>query len=336
MKLLIVGNDGGTNIGGSLLRAARGLAIDSELVAARRAMEAAVWLRRANWWLRGRRPTRLDEFSRDLVSTVRSARPEWLLTTGVAPCHRAALDAIGAAGVRRLNYLTDDPFNPAQRAPWFLNALPAYDHVFSPRRSNIADLLRLGCRDVSYLPFGYDPDLHHPDWGPGAGKSESDVMFAGGADRDRRPYIAALIATGLTVALYGDYWEGFPESRAHARGHADPSTLCRATGSAKVALCLVRRANRDGHTMRSFEIPAVGACMLAEDTQEHRKIFGREGEAVAYFSTATDMLDKLRWLLACDQERSRLAAVAHHLITKGEHTYKDRLLAMLARSRRPA
>ena len=330
MKLLVVGNTGGTNVGSSFLTAARALSIDTELVDAKEAMEAPIWVRRVNWWLRGRRPTRLEWFSRRLTEKVGSRRPEWLLTTGVAPCHREALDVIGAVGVKRVNYLTDDPFNPSQRAPWFLDALPAYDHVFSPRRANIDDLLRLGCKAVSYLRFGYDPALHYLDH-PSSDEQQvaADVMFAGGADRDRLPYITTLIRTGLRVALYGDYWDRFPETRPCARGHADPSTLRRATGAAKVALCLVRRANRDGHTMRSFEIPAIGACMLAEDTDEHREIFGREGEAVVYFATTAAMVEKLSWLLTCGEERARLAAAAHRLITGGGHAYKDRLLAML-------
>jgi hypothetical protein len=51
--------------------------------------------------------------------------------------------------------------------------------------------------------------------------------------------------------------------------------------------CPVRRASRDGHIMRSFEIAAVGGCMLAQDIDEHREIFGSEGEAVVYFRRET-------------------------------------------------
>ena len=96
----------------------------------------------------------------------------------------------------------------------------------------------------------------------------------GGADRDRVPFIAALGAAGFSIALYGDHWDRFPETKPYDRGYADPQTLRQATAAAKIALCLVRRANRDGHVMRSFEIPAIGACMLVEDTEEHREIFG--------------------------------------------------------------
>ena len=39
--------------------------------------------------------------------------------------------------------------------------------------------------------------------------------------------------------------------------------------------------------MRSFEIAAVGGCLLAQDIDEHREIFGSEGEAVVYFRRET-------------------------------------------------
>jgi hypothetical protein len=74
---------------------------------------------------------------------------------------------------------------------------------------------------------------------------------------------------GSPVLLAGAYWDRYPAFRAYALG------IKRAlTAAAKVNLCLVRRANRDGHVMRSFEIAAIGGCMLAQDTDEHRDIFG--------------------------------------------------------------
>jgi len=331
MRLLIVGNAGGTNLGESFLRAAGSLGIDSELVDSKAAMDAPPWLRRFNWWVRGRRPTRLRRFGDDLVATVDRCRPEWILTTGMAPCTEQALVAIGRMGVERINFLSDDPFNPIHRASWFLKAVRHYDHIFSPRRANIPDLIALGCGRVSYLPFGYEERLQYPEPLTDAEAEQlgSDVLFVGGADRDRLPFVASLVATGLRVALYGDYWERFPETRLHSRGHVDPAILRKATRAARVAICLVRRANRDGHVMRSFEIPAIGTCMLAEDTPEHHEIFGEDGAAVLYFQSRAQMIEKLRWLLAHEDERQRLAAAAHRLILGGRHTYRDRLVAIL-------
>jgi spore maturation protein CgeB len=69
--------------------------------------------------------------------------------------------------------------------------------------------------------------------------------------------------------------------------------------------------------------------MLAEDTAEHREIFGDEGQAVIYFRTLEEMQTKLRWLLAHDEERQRLARAVHCLIVHGRNTYADRLTEML-------
>jgi hypothetical protein len=329
--LLLVGNRGGTNVGWSLWHASIGLGIHAHFADALQASASPVWRRRIAWRLLGHRPPRLASFSSDLVRLCRQLQPRCLLATGLAPVNRKALYAIGNMGVNRLNYLTDDPWNPAFRAPWFFESLPMYNTVYSARRSNMADLERLGCQKVRYMPFGFDPELCYPQLsGPQeSNRLSADILFVGGADRDRFPFIRALGAAGLSIALYGDGWERFAETTPHCRGYADPQTLRLATGAAKIALCLVRRANRDGHVMRSFEIPAIGACMLVEDTAEHHEIFGPDGETVAYFRSISEMIDKARWLLDRPAERNRLAAAAHARIINGGHTYRDRLAGML-------
>jgi len=322
-ELILVGYPGEVHVGAHLRRAAEELGVRTLLCDCGEAFAGAAVARKINWWLRGRRPTRLHEFSEQVVQACRQARPQWVLATGMAPLTAAALQAIGELGVRRLDFLTDDPWNRAHHAPWFLEALSHYDHVFSPRRSNVDDLQRHGCRAVSYLPFAYAPAIHFPEpnGAPGA-----DVIFAGGADRDRVPYLGALLAAGFNVALYGGYWERYRATAAAARGMADAATLRREISAAKVALCLVRRANRDGHVMRSFEVPAMGACMLAEDTPEHREILG---DTVVYFRDQAEMVTQTRWLLDHPAERQRLAAAAQTRITTGANTYRDRLETML-------
>ena len=332
-RILLVGNPDVVHVGAHLHQAAESVGLCVRFSDSRRAFAGPAWLVKFNWRVRGHRPLRLRVFSQEVVHACREFRPLWMLATGLAPLEASALQAIGQFGVRRLNYLTDDPLNPAHRSPWFLKALPHYDHIFSPRRANMEDLRRLGCPTVSYVPFAYAPGLHFPEPSTTAEEQTqfaAEVVFAGGADCDRVPYMAALIRAGFKVALYGGYWERYRETKAHARGHADPQTLRKAISGAKVALCLVRRANRDGHVMRTFEVPASGACMLVEDTEEHREIFGEGGKAVVYFRDVDDMIEKLRWLLVHDDERQRLAQATYHLITQGKHTYRDRLMTMLA------
>lgn len=331
-QLLIVGNPNEIHVGAHLLHAAQSLRLPVQLCDVNNAY-AAYWLvAKYNWWIYGHRPASLTKFSTQVIEHCEQFRPQWLLSTGICPLAEWALTKIGQLGVRRINFLTDDPWNPVHRASWFMKALPLYDQVFSPRKANLIDLQHLGCREISFLPFAYAPELHYPEIVSEEDEKRhfaADVVFAGGADTDRVDYLVALIRTGFNVALYGGYWNRCAGTKAVWRGHADPPTLRKAINGAKVALCLVRRANRDGHVMRTFEVPAVGTCMLTEDTQEHREIFGEEGQAVVYFRTKSEMVEKLRWLLDHDDERKRLAAAAHVLITNGRNTYKDRLISML-------
>jgi spore maturation protein CgeB len=331
-SILLVGNPGTIHVGAHLDQAAKSLALNVRFCDTTEAFKGPLWLTRFNWRVRGHRPNGLRKFSEQIVRACGEFRPRWMLSTGLAPVEGWALTVIGKLGIQRLNYLTDDPWNPAHHAPWFMKALPLYDYVFSTRRSNVEELHRSGCSRSSYLPFAYSPELHfseRPATQDECVNFASDVMFAGGADAERVPYIAALIRAGFKVALYGGYWERFRETKAYTRGHADPQTLRKTIGAARVALCLVRRANRDDNVMRTFEVPAIGACMLTEDTRGHREIFGDEGKAVLYFSTIAEMVEKLRWLLDHADERWRLANAAHAIIVKGRNTYKDRLMFML-------
>lgn len=324
--LAIVGNAGGANVGDSLRRAALaegGGAIFFDALEASEGPRAV----RALMWRLGRRPPRLSQFSSVVCRSCEREQPAVLLTTGAAPVEARDLAKISDAGVITVNFSTDDPWNRRSRADWFLRALVRYDVVFTPRRANVADLERLGCRDVRYLPFAYDPALVRPSSPLATGP---DVLFVGGADPERATFIHQLRRSGVRVALVGDYWDRFPETRPLALGHKPPEEVAALTMAAKVNLCLVRRANRDGHVMRSFEIGALGGCALVEDTDEHRDIFGPDGENVRYFSTASDAGRIAASLLADEAERSRLKSSLLRHIRGGPHTYSDRLATMLS------
>jgi spore maturation protein CgeB len=330
-RLLVVGQRGGTNVGDSLYRAAQRMAIGSTLLDMRAAAAAPRWLRFISWRLADHRPARLNACSKLVVDACRQLRPRWVLATGLVPLNASALVELGRMGISRLNYLTDDPWNPTLRSRWSLAALHEYDHVYSVRRANLRQLIAHGCMNVSYVPFGFDPELFFPDR-PDQEDCDAfatDVLFVGGADRERVPFIAALAVSGVRVAVYGDYWSRFAETRACHRGYGDIATLRKATSTAKVNLCLVRRANRDGQVMRSYEAAAIGACMLVEDTPEHRELFGSDGEAVLYFRSIDDMLARVKYLLASPDERLRLGSAVRHRIVSGRHTYDDRLTVML-------
>lgn len=332
MRLLLLANPGIEHVGSHFRQAAAELRIDTIFVDSREAFKGSFLMQKVDWWLRGHRPGKLDEMSSRVTRLCREQRPDLLVTTGFAPLDSNALQAIGEMGIGRVNFLTDDPWNRAQASPWFVKALNRYDYVFSPRMANIADLRAAGCRNVEYLPFAFAPHVHFRE---SIGETErrdlaSDIIFAGGGDADRAPYISALREAGLQIALYGEYWDRFPGTRNLSRGLIDLGGLRKAMAASKLALCLVRRQNRDGHCMRSFEVPAFGACPLVERTPEHEELFGADGRAaVAYFDDIDQMVATARRLLADEPERLRLANAAHALITGHDHAYSHRLLRIV-------
>jgi spore maturation protein CgeB len=270
----------------------------------------------------------MRSFAKSVVAGCELSEPEILIATGAAPLTAAALRRLRANGIVCVNYSTDDPWNPVLGASWHLRVLPEYNAIFTTRRANIGSFADLGCREVHYLPFGYDEWLFF-HCGRASADPAPDVLFVGGADRDRVAFMSEFLRTGPRVALVGGYWERFPRTRPYALGQRAPEALCALTAEAKVNLCLVRRANRDGHVMRSFEIAAVGGCMLAEDRAEHREIFGPDGEAVVYFRTAREAAERAHALVADPAERARLSAAVRKRITCGAHTYRDRLVSIL-------
>jgi spore maturation protein CgeB len=324
VKLLLVGNEGGTNVGASFQRAAKAAGIEVRTCRSSDAFAGPALIRHANWRLRGRRPPRLGSFSASVVAAAQEFRPDVLLATGTAPITAEALQEIKSLGVTTANYLTDDPWNPTFRGKWLFESVRSYDWVFSPRRSNMSDLRALGCPRVQYLPFAYDPELFFPVQAQG---EEHDVIFAAAADRDRIPYITALLERGYRLGLYGVFWDRFGATRGRAGEWLPPERLRPKVAAARVALCLVRRANRDGHVMRTYELAAMRACILAEDTEEQREILGA---TVDYFRTPADLTARLDALLADPAARAKSAAAAHARITTGGNTYADRLRTILS------
>lgn len=321
----IVGFGHAAHLGGALQRAAREIEIPVRFFDMVDAEGEYRLLRSLSWRLNDRRPARMARFMRTIVSDLRSSPVKLLITTGAAPLSARTLRAIQGLGIVVVNFSSDDPWNEGLKARWFLEALRCYDHVFTPRRSNLADLTGIGCHSIHYLPFGYDPQsLEEVE--PTRGRELVDsLLFVGGGDEDRRRFMAALQTAGIDPTLVGAYWDRWPETRARALGILKPEEVTWLTRRAPVNLVMVRRANRDGHVMRSIEAAAAGGCLLVEDTDEHRDLFGRDGESVRYFRGANEAASRYRELLDDEAERLRLRVSVQQRMASGAHRYSDRL-----------
>lgn len=298
---------------------------EARFIAPRRSIADRVARRVVGRPLRG-----YGEINRALIAAAESFRPDVILIGKGAFFAMATLHALKeSTGAILVNYASDDPFNLASSSRDVLDSIPLFDLYLSTRRAAMADIARAGCRRVEYLMFGYKPELHFPE----APRTESeharfdcDVVFIGGCDDDRAPYFEHLARAlpGLRMYLYGGYFGRYRALKPYWRGVATGRDYRLALGAAKIALNLVRRANRDDHVMRTFEIPACGAFTLTERTPAHEELFEENHEAV-FFSSPPELADQVSAWLGRDAERTRIAAAGNRKIASGGHRYADRL-----------
>lgn len=327
-RLGIVGYAGVTHLGASFVRAAQEIGIDAHFYDAATANSTIRWRQSLSWRLADRQPAHIARFERELPLRLADDRVEVLLTTGFAPLRAPVLQALASIGVRTINFSSDDPWNPAHRSRWFLDAIRAYELILTPRRVNIEQFRAAGARRVEHLPFGYDPWLLAPT--PVAGiDPAAQLLFVGTADGDRHRYVCELLDLGCRPLLVGTYWDRWPETRALGIGQRTPGEIAWLTAHAAACLILVRRANRDGHVMRSLEAAAAGGCLIVEDTADHRELYGADGDAVRYAGNASAVVEAFAELRRDPELRDHRAQKVGDRIRSGSHQYGQRLRQIL-------
>jgi spore maturation protein CgeB len=332
-RILIVGNPESHHLGAHLMEAATSLHWEAHIHDSRTAWSRNLWVNRIFHHLLAKRPPHFTGFNIKLVQKCHSFRPDLLVVTGISPVSAESLNLIRSLGGKAVNYLTDDPWNPRNEARYFWDSLRKYDLIANPRQVNLQQLCDHGCSRVEYLPFGYNPAYHFIESDISQVERERfscDVALLGGADADRVPLARALAQAGFGLALYGGYWGEVADLRPFYRGEAYGRDLRLAVGLAKVHVCMGRKANRDGHAMRSLEFPAMGACLAVEDSPEHRAIYENEDECAVYWSDASSLVSCVHSLINNADRNDKLrAALYHRICIVGEHTYANRLQSIL-------
>lgn len=233
-------------------------------------------------------------------------------------------------------YSGDDMLNPQNQSRYYVEALPHYDIHFTTKSYNVTELEAMGCQRVVYVGNAYDPKTHRPVHLSSSDMERfgSDVGFVGGYEQDRWVHIRRLAHAGLQIRVAGSFWERADASAipglSFAFGDLRGEDYAKAICATKVNLCFLRKANRDLETTRSVEIPACGGFMLAERTEEHRALF-EEGREAEYFETFDELLDKARYYVCHDAERSKIAMAGHARCTISGYSAHDRMSFMLTR-----
>ncbi len=175
---------------------------------------------------------------------------------------------------------------------------------------------RLGARNVMRVYRSSD-EVTHARRPVGAADEEhwhAEVLFLGTWFPERGPFLLELVKHGVPLSIRGANWSKAPEwpaLRAHWKGgqlHGDDYAL--AIQCARVNLGLLSKGNRDLHTTRSLEIPALGGLLCAERTPEHLEMYV-EGEEALFWSGAVECARVCGSVLRDERGRRRIAAAGH-------------------------
>jgi spore maturation protein CgeB len=232
-----------------------------------------------------------------------------------------------------LGFSPDDMYQRHNQSPQFRKHLPLYDLFFTTKTFGVAELRSIGCMRVAFHHNGFDPDTHRPLTLSAADRARygGPVGFVGTWEAARAASIRQLAAAGIPVRVWGMRWASQFQPQPNLR--IEPTELlgldyARALNGFDINLCFLRKLNRDRQTTRSIEIPACGAFMLAERTDEHLVLF-KEGVEAEFFGSDEEMLDKTRYYLAHPDARQRIAKAGLERCRTGRYSYHERLLDML-------
>jgi spore maturation protein CgeB len=248
----------------------------------------------------------------------------------------STLRAIRAAQAPCLivGFSPDDMMNGANQSRHFLHGLPLYDYYVTNKSYNVPELEALGCPKVLFMDNGYDPRTHHPAE-LGAGDRErygGAVGFIGQWEPDRAGSLRELAQAGMRVRVWGYTWERMRQVPPNLILENRPwwsEDYAKAICAFDINLCFLRKCNRDRQTTRSIEIPACGAFMLAERTDEHLRLF-EEGKEAEFFSDERELLEKARYYLEHAEERASIAQRGYQRCVRDAYSYPERLQKILA------
>jgi len=211
-----------------------------------------------------------------------------------------------------VSYSPDDMGNPANQSHRYLKSIPIYDLHVTTKSYNCEELRNLGARDVLFVDNAYDPAVHRTiDLTPAERKElTTSVGFIGFFERDRADHILGLARAGVAVTVCGPGWHklrGVHQNLWIRSGFLHGIEYSKAINATLINLAFLRKAHRDLQTTRSVEIPACGAFMLAERTDEHLLLFA-EGKEAEFFGSFDELVTKCRYYLTHPTERERIAA----------------------------
>ncbi len=234
-----------------------------------------------------------------------------------------------------VNYNNDDPLGTRDGALFaaYRAAVSHYDLLVVVREPNVAEARALGARGVLRLRLSADEIWSRPVEASAAERVQwgSDVSFVGTWMPERGPFLCELLRLGVPLTIRGSHWHKAPEwpqlRHVCRGGEVLRRDYVLAIQCARISLGLLSKGNRDAHTRRSIEVPAIGSLLCAERTGEHLSMY-REGEEAVFWSDAAECARLCHELLADEPRRAAIATAGQRRV-QADGNFNEPLLGAI-------
>jgi len=215
------------------------------------------------------------------------------------------VDLLRRAARRYFIHYTPDAQFMLYESRHFNASLHQYDAVITTKGYEIEEYRRRGAQRVVYATQSFLRERF--DDLPSSARSGIALISRGEAHYQNT-------ALELAAAQLPIRWHRATKSRLSIGNHGSleitegvwGKDYPQALAKAQIGLGVLTKLVPDTHTTRSFEIPAAGAMLLAERTDEHREFF-REGQEADFFSSSAEMVDKASFYLRNPETAQRIA-----------------------------
>jgi len=300
----------------------------------RQLLPKSVWIDRIVWRLGGVQLSRL--LLAPLKAKLGERRFDICYVDGGEWVTRKVIELLRLHALSVINYNIDDPLGArdGSRYAAYRKSLPYYDLCVVMRSHNVAEAHELRARKVLRVYMAADEVAHAPRQisAEDHAKWDSEVLFLGTWFPERGPFLLELTRQGVPLTIRGPNWHKAPEwpllEKYWKGGAISGDDYAKAIQCAKVNIGLLSKGNRDLHTTRSLEIPALGALLCAERTSEHLKMY-REGEEALFWADANECAAMCRFALENEERRAAIAAAGHQRIRANGHYNEVILQSML-------
>jgi spore maturation protein CgeB len=237
-----------------------------------------------------------------------------------------------ATGARVLHYTPDAQF-VIQRSRHFLASIPLYDVFVTTKEWEVDLYKRAGAKRVILTYQGYDSRFYPRTVSDQErAQYDSDVCFVGHTQPHYAQRLKALSTIGIKLRIWGNAWPAYARWHPWARGLVSSGLWGEsypvALACAKIGLGLLGKHIPETSTTRTFEIPATGTFLLAERTALHQQLF-EEGKEAEFFSSDDEMIDKVKFYLAHDEARQRIAAAGRERCESSGYSSENLLRQVL-------